>query len=391
MALRGALPLALTTPRSRHACVMRNFTVPTIALALLIGGSGARAQDDTVIRERCGEPLRIEAVRELRIGGPDDPGRIAENIRYARDSKGRLILWPYGGPEVNVFDSTGGYIASFGRQGGGPGEYTNRIQAVRVGPGDSIHVFDAGNMRHTILDEDFRVAEMKRLPARPSIDGAVRLANGQWVLNAHVPSPERIGWPLHVLNGDGEIERSFGALQPVYRADLAAAGHRYMTPAPGDRVWAAWRTQYRVELWDTRNRRLRSLVRDVPWFRPWPRNPTFGPEQPLNPYISDIHLDAEGVLWVVVTRPVENWRDFVVEFAPGQYTIEEPVYRLFQNKLVEAVDMERACVLARLEAEMFLLRAVADGVYPAYYEGPYAIPYFDLWRLRFIESPDMEP
>ena len=47
------------------------------------------------------------------------------------------------------------------------------------------------------------------------------------------------------------------------------------------------------------------------------RNPTFGPDQPLNPYVSDIHLDANGVRWVVVTRPVENWRDFVVEFAPG--------------------------------------------------------------------------
>ena len=358
-------------------------------LALLVGAQGARAQEDTVIRETCGEPLRIEAVRQVHIGGPDDPGRIAETSRYARDSKGRLISWRWGGDKLNVFDWTGVYIASFGRQGGGPGEYTNHLQAIRVGPGDSIHVFDGGNMRHTILDEDLRVAEMKRLPVRPHMHGVVRLANGEWMLNAHVPTPERIGWPLHVLNADGEIERSFGALQPVYRADISHFGSRRMTPAAGDRVWVAWRTEYRVELWDTSNRRLRSLVRDVPWFRPWFRNPTFGPDQPINPSLIDIHLDANGVLWVVVSRPAENGRDFVVELA-RQYTIEEPAHRYFQN-IVEAVDVKRACVLARLETAMSLQGALADGVYAAYHEGHDGIPYLDIWRLRLIESSDQEP
>lgn len=357
-------------------------------IGVLFGVTKLSAQSDVVIRDDCGDPFRIEAVRQLRLGGPDDPGRIDSNSRYAVDSQGRIILWPYG-PMGHVFDATGKHVASFGREGRGPGEYTSWVWAVRVAPGDTIHVFDARNLRHTILDKDLRVVDTRPLPARPFQRGAVRLPDGRWVLNAHIATPERIGWPLHLLDAGGNIERSFGALTPVYRADIAFPGERILTVAGEDQVWVARRNEYRIELWDTRNRRLRSFIRELDWFRPWVRQPPTSPDRPANPYIRDIHLDQQGVLWVVITRAAPNWRDYVVEFAPGQYTIEEPVHRYYR-KVIEAIDVQRACVLARLETSAFFGSAMSDGRYLAYHEGPDGIPYFDVWRLRLVKSPRRE-
>lgn len=360
-----------------------------VAFGLLAGAAGALGAvtgvgaQETVIAETCGEPWRIEAEHELRLGGPDDPGRIQNTVARAVDSRDRLILWPYGATG-HVFDATGRFLTSIGGEGQGPGEFSQRVRALRVGAQDTLYVFDAGNMRVSIYDDDYGLVETRSLSVAPSLNGVVRLTSGRWVFNAHVATPERIGFPLHVLEDGGEIVESFGALTPVYRSDVAHSGDRALTPAPGDRVWASWLTEYRVELWETDNRRVRSLVREARWFRPWVRNVwPFDPDEPRHPYVLGIHLDAQGVLWVVIWRTADDFRDYVIEFAPGQYTIEEPAYRYYQA-VVEAIDVDRACVLARLEPEPHLSHALGDRRYLAYHESPEGIPYLDVWRLDLV-------
>jgi hypothetical protein len=339
------------------------------------------AQQETVLRETCGDKVRIEATRERRLGGPDDPGRIGPTANFAIDGRGRFLIFRQN--QLHVFDSRGAFVASFGRAGDGPGEY-RRVRHMRRVAGDTIHILDAGNARLTVLSPDLDVVETKRLPVG-GFDSAARLESGAWVVNAVIVTPDRIGWPLHLLT-DGGIARSFGTLLPVARLDLPEVNARVLAAAGQDQVWAAPVKDYRLELWDTSNKLVKSLVRQANWFRPWVRAEPIAPDKPWNPRVRGIHLDQQGVLWVLIMKSKPTWSQYVYEHVPGEFTLREPVYQAL-SVVLEAVDVNRACILARLETDEFLQGPLTDGYYLAYHETADGVPYLDAWRLRIVPDP----
>ena len=349
-------------------------------LMSFIAANNLGALQQTVIKETCGEPFRIDAQLELSIGGSDDPGRVAETEYFATNSEGQVVI--HNQNIGHVFSSGGAFLRAFGRAGDGPGEYRS-VRGLYVGPGDTTYILDQRTARMTVLSPDFDVIETRHLGLRPWM--GVRLPSGSWILNGNAATEERIGWPLHLLARDGSIIRSFGATTPVYRADIVFAGLRELAAAGEDRVWAAFKNEYRVELWDTANRPLRSLVRDVPWFRPWYRSEAFAPDAPFKPIVRHIHVDRAGVLWVIVVVAKSNWSDFLTESRPGVYMVEEPFHRALQV-VVEAVDTERACVLAALRPGAYLIDALSDDRFMAYHETLDGVPYLQVWRLRLIRS-----
>ena len=75
-------------------------------------------------------------------GSWPDPGR-----HVVRDSRGRFYSanaegWP---AAIGVWDSTGAFLTSLGREGGGPGEFNGgEWLHLAIGAGDSLHVRDVG-------------------------------------------------------------------------------------------------------------------------------------------------------------------------------------------------------------------------------------------------------
>jgi hypothetical protein len=344
-------------------------------MVLAAAGEPAWSQD-TTIRETCGEPSRIEAARTLRLGGADDPGRIGTTANFARDSRGNLIVFRQN--QGHVFDSTGMLLRTFGREGEGPGEY-RLVRDLIVTPGDSVLILDSRNARITLLDPEYEVAATTTLPFT-QVDGGLRVPSGEWVINANVLTQDRVGWPLHLLGPDGTVARSFGSLNPVFRRDAPSLGKRSLASAGGNRIWAAHEKEYRIELWTVGGDRLRALVRDVDWFRPWVLNGPTTPEKPWNPRLASMQVDSQGIMWVHVSFAKPNWSDYVYEFTPGAFAIREPMHQAFRV-LLEAVDPNRGCVLARFETDENLLGPISDGSWLSYHENPDGVPFLDVWRI----------
>ncbi|MEX1122358.1 MAG: 6-bladed beta-propeller [Balneolales bacterium] len=74
-----------------------------------------------------------------------------------QDGRKQILLW---------FDSDGNFIGTIGREGRGPGEFTD-IRHVLMAPGDTLHVFDRNNARHQIFairDENW--TQVRETPLR---------------------------------------------------------------------------------------------------------------------------------------------------------------------------------------------------------------------------------
>jgi hypothetical protein len=177
----------------------------------------------------------------------DGPGALVDVQAVTRDSHGRFyILQSSVAHEVLVFNQDGQFASAIERKGQGPGEYRG-LSVVHLTDEDSLYLFDGGNTRLTVLSPSSEVVRTGLLTGL--VERVAAMSDGTMVVNARINTPERIGLPLHVLAHDGNVLRSFGAEEAVYRPDAPWLLMRSITPARANTVWAAHRTQYRLELW----------------------------------------------------------------------------------------------------------------------------------------------
>lgn len=100
-----------------------------------------------------------------------------------RLSDGRIVVANGGSQEVRFFDTTGRYLATAGRKGGGPGEF-ERLGPVFALPGDSVAAFDWNLRRVSLFDSAghfLRSFTLDVTAAAPVPLG--RLADGAWLCN----------------------------------------------------------------------------------------------------------------------------------------------------------------------------------------------------------------
>ena len=263
-----------------------------------------------------------------------------------------------------------------GGRGSEVGEFGTVI-GIAVADGDSIHVFDVENRTRTVFSPTLEFQQRISLPASPFHNAIVRMPKGSWVIGANIVTPERVGLPLHLLGDAGNVESSFGAVDPVYRMDLPTLTLRVLATADQDRVWAARHSEYRIEQWDTGNTLHKVLVRNVEWFRPWVRDVGTTPGIPRNPYVRDVSVDEDGLLWVLVTRPSERFGDHVASDENGQYYWTSDTG--YWASVVEVIDPAMACVVGRVETEVNLQRSLGNGRYAGYDELDGG--HLDLWKL----------
>ena len=143
------------------------FPLPAAAITLGLTGCGHDARpigtsveidtigDTTIVRTLSGSVWAAEArlVPEVSIGeldGPDEYlfGRIGS---LAVDNERNVYVFDTQANHVRAFDATGTYLATFGREGEGPGEFS-RAETIAVLPDGRLLVRDPGNMRVQVFD-----------------------------------------------------------------------------------------------------------------------------------------------------------------------------------------------------------------------------------------------
>jgi hypothetical protein len=276
-----------------------------IVLLLSIARAGpVQAQDRIVVSGTvtCGT-CRIDLQRIAGLGRLEDDVAIHPLSTLAMDSEGRFyVASTYNPGELAMYDADGMLVRSFGRLGQGPGEFGRGFGTrLLVGPGDSIHVFEAN--RHSILLPDLEgFVRLQSLPF--SVMSAIALP-GTLVVTPMPTGATNSANLYFVFDQDGQLLRSFG----FYEASGASgsyAGLRYLSRASDSTFWASHVNRPEIELWDVRGRHLITMVLDLDWFPPWVTSQGVLSPTP-EPRMGGAWQDADGRLWVTISVPDPGW------------------------------------------------------------------------------------
>ncbi|HEX9094463.1 MAG TPA: hypothetical protein VF902_10845, partial [Coriobacteriia bacterium] len=272
-------------------------------------------------------------------------------------SDGRIVVANGGSQELRYFDSTGTYLMTAGRKGGGPGEF-EQLGAAMALPGDTVAAYDWSLRRISLFDSTgtFVRSFTLEFPAgMPSPIG--RFADGTWLSNrsfAFRPGGEgtqvvRDTMALLVFDSAGAFRDSIGRfpgpewyVRSQGNSAMASSlpfGRTTEVAVAGDRFYAGHTAQYEITGYTARGTR-EEIIR-LAW-TPVPvtsddvarlkaerlANTDAGYRQSVErvfqdipfpstfPAFASLRIDPLGNLWVLdVARPGDERRRWVV-FGP---------------------------------------------------------------------------
>ena len=300
----------------------RRISVPmlvSLIAALVPGGALDAVQEATILQADLSPLYEIELAPGpvLTSDGIDDPYWVSDVGDLDLMSDGRLAIAEFFSDRILVTSITDDEAQWVGRRGEGPGEY-RYIRWVRAS-GNHLHVFDAINMRRTVLNADFEVEHTHPLQFVDFGLGLASLGDSAYVMNATIRSSDRVGYALHLFDGQGMVVNSFDEIPGGYGLAGAVPGpYRRLAVSQDGGVWSAPESEYRIDLWDpgTGDRR-RSLVREADWFPAHDGTWSLTPDQPRPPRIGGVREDDRGWLWVLIHVASEHWRECLEETPSG--------------------------------------------------------------------------
>jgi hypothetical protein len=244
---------------------------------------------------------------------------------------------------------------------------------------DSLLVFDSGQFRVAVYGPDLEVARTFHLPGRAEDAVAVRPAI--YAINSDVRTADRIGLPLHLINSDGRILRSFGS-DGTFRPDLPLGGvtRRLAAGSPG-RFWVAHRQQFVLEEWTESGNLVARIVRDAPWFEPYARRAI--QRDHVDPIVMGISALGNGNALVIVSVAGRDW----VEVLPEPFMRNgRPVYPVELGSggyetVLEEIDQNAGTVVRAEQVSQEFFGAVdSDRLYAYRLQSP-GIPRVEVWRI----------
>lgn len=291
---------------------------------LLTAAPGVVAQEEIVIPDDPTPPCVVEFLP----AGPELSGGAVAALEGAWPSlvveiepltEGRIAMAESVSDRFFVASRDGSGGRWVGRAGEGPGEYS--LVRWALPSGERLLVIDPIFMRRTVLEAStFDVVRTNRLEPIYSQTDALVLDDSTYVINGTVYTRDRAGYVLHVLNGGGEVARSFDEMPVVMPGEEPVRGSvRILAPARAGGVWSAWRSEYRLDLWDAASgTRRRSLIRNAPWFPPHNgRLEDWHPDQPDDPVVAEVMEDSESRLWVLIQVASDRWSECWVKQPPS--------------------------------------------------------------------------
>lgn len=237
------------------------------------------------------------------------------------------------GERLVFYDARGAYSGSFGRKGGGPGEFES-IAAVCARRGDTIQVIDGGQHRSTVISPERKLARVVtgRSPGR--ISGCPDAA---WMLTADfLQKGDGLTQWVNVrgMSEAGTLRANFGEFAQLGMGATLRAGS---TAAHGNRIALGSAIEMSVMVHDTTGRAIQRLQLDE---SPTPiteadfkngaagvtavdlktktsrKMPTPAGSAMTWPSYGRLHYDASGRLWLeelAKQMPTGWW----TSFAPG--------------------------------------------------------------------------
>ena len=360
--------------------------VPLVFFASSAEAYGAQAR--SVLEVDRSPPCVIDLSPGPRIPGAVESDWVDEVADVQILEDGRIAAVGFTVADGFLLMAPDAGVERVGRSGDGPGEYRN-IRWVRS-RGDRLHVFDALSRRRTVLDENLNVVLTNPLSVTLAGDAAI-FGDSAYVVNGPVPTPENIGYALHLFDANGAVIRSFDELPGGYGTpDSGIVIYRRLAVARDGGLWSAYRGEYRIDLWDPQTgTKRRTLVRPAEWFPAHAEPGSNDPELPALPTILDISEDAQGRLWVLLSIASDRWAEGFEATPEGAHPeLDEYLHVDFDisyDTMVEVIDPARGRLLATTTVPQNLHvfrggRAVSSS------EGEFGLPTVQLWQLGLTSA-----
>ena len=298
----------MNASRAKLATLLSLRILPALFSALWVANVLHAQVTTTEIRDasaRCAK-CSIALTRIAMLAPPDSVPDIGPNAMVVTDSRGRFYVSSSDSRHVHRFTADGRFDGEIGRPGQGPGELQG-IATLSVGPGDSLFVFDQARL--AVFTPNGTYARTARTPG--AVGSAVVRADGSLLAKMSIPSPERVGFPVHLIASDGSVY-SFGLTQDGrYSANCPHCTARDLHPSPrAGRVWLTARNRYALESWSVDGKLLSAYrVQDSKWFKDWDREANWIDGSSRRPSsILQVAEMVNGDLWVLGAQGSENAR-----------------------------------------------------------------------------------
>ena len=346
-----------------------------LAIALLcaaVAGCGAEGPPPEATGPCAAGDCRIELEHIARITDADDPGILSPDYTWFQETEaGTFVTASMDLTQIAEFGPDGRLVRVTGRAGQGPGEFLILVTPI-PGPGDTLFAADLGQGRITMFGPDRTPAGTIATRFVPNL----LMPDGSFLVG-QVERGDTIGYPILVVDREGEVVRSFGAHERQYRPDLLT---RKVALARDGTVWAMAPARYVLERWDpSTGEQLQSTAIGSDWFHeslaPYADETVRPPSR-----VGGLWEDEDGLVWTVV-------RDADVDWEPSPRANEHRPYepgereRLF-DWVIEVVDPGSGRVLASRRFGAPLWNRSPSRILASPVDTILTVVAYDVWKPR---------
>lgn len=314
------------------------------------------------------------------VATPDQRGPTSESQSVIRNSRGEFVLaHAAASDEIEVFAPTGNFVRHVGTA---EGLHVKNITRVVRGKGDTIQVLDGLGGARYVVGPDLTV--VRKLGFFPGVTDALPLEHDQLLVSAKVLDAAHVGLPLHVIGEDGQVVKSFGATDPVFRPDQAFAFQRIIARSGLERIWSIHRTALVIEEWDLSGRKMRELEIHAPWFPAWSQGSQVSATEAPRSIVTAARTDGSGRLWLILTVAGTDWRKAKLGGAEGRGATAQPDFDDAFDSMVLVVDVNTAHVVAEQRFPQLLRTFCDSDCVVGYKNDGRSTGTLEAWRLRLV-------
>ncbi|MDH4218069.1 MAG: NHL repeat-containing protein [Candidatus Aminicenantes bacterium] len=173
----------------------------------------------------------------------------------AVDDKGNVYVLDSGNHRIQKFDPKGHFLASFGRQGQGPGEF-QYPQSIDIDAEGNLYVSDSGNQKIQIIKPEGSLA--KEIKMTEEAPGIIRVRSGQMIMGqgasvfsigmGRMDQEEDLPKLIKILNMEAEVQKELCEQKNYKDVLVNRMGNRYhFTVDKESNIYVAFAYQNRIE------------------------------------------------------------------------------------------------------------------------------------------------
>ena len=227
----------------------------------------ARSFEEGSITDVKGKPPCRLVLRKtgVRLDAVADGSRLDPGMTIVKDGRGRYYSanaegWP---ATIGVWHMDGRFLASFGKEGEGPGELGGGVLDLYMGSGDTLHIWSFSHWSVFSPERAF----VRQVPSRLMGGGremTALLDDGRVLSGDGYDAVGRTYFRL--VNPDGSLDRTFGAKKRGHSSSRAVAysgGGTFWAGPPQEEAAG----HILLEEWSVSGTMLRSLRHRASWFK----------------------------------------------------------------------------------------------------------------------------